>query len=265
MAWNIPKELMRNNPLSEEEVRKRFEERGYQIIDYIYKNNNTRIPCYDADGYIVMVSLSSLSKNIKTYSRFSPSCNEKYFMYNINHYRLLHPEVCVVIDWEYRLIGKSQKRQVFLKCICKNCGNIFYMTLLQWRENRNRCVKCVSKKSNIENIVQEWLDENKIDYIPQYRYKDCRDKKPLPFDFYIPSHNLCIEVNGEQHYRKESMGYFVKHKFNEEDIKIIEKHDNIKKNYCKNHGIKLLIIPYLAFHENNYIAMLQNALINNKE
>lgn len=37
MAWNIPKELMRNNPLSEEEVRKRFEERGYQIIDYIYK------------------------------------------------------------------------------------------------------------------------------------------------------------------------------------------------------------------------------------
>ena len=35
----------------------------------------------------------------------------------------------------------------------------------------------------------------------QKRFKDCKDKRQLPFDFYLPSYNVCIEYQGEQHYR----------------------------------------------------------------
>lgn len=50
MAWNIPKELMNNNPLSEEEVRKRYKEKGLEIIEYTYKNNRTKL----LYGYLIM-------------------------------------------------------------------------------------------------------------------------------------------------------------------------------------------------------------------
>ena len=48
---------MNNNPLSEDIVRKRFNDAGYEVIDYTYKTNRTRMLCYDKDGYKVKVSL----------------------------------------------------------------------------------------------------------------------------------------------------------------------------------------------------------------
>jgi len=91
MAWNIPKELMNNNPLSEEEVRKRYKEKGLEIIDYTYKNNRTKLLCFDSDGYMVKASLDTFHAGTKVYTRFSPQVNLEGFIYNINHYRELHP------------------------------------------------------------------------------------------------------------------------------------------------------------------------------
>lgn len=34
----------------------------------------------------------------------------------------------------------------------------------------------------------------------QKRFADCRTKVSLPFDFYLPSYNLIIEADGNQHY-----------------------------------------------------------------
>ena len=56
IAWYIPQEKMNNNPLSEDIVRKRFNDAGYEIIDYTYKTNRTRMLCYDKDGHTVKVS-----------------------------------------------------------------------------------------------------------------------------------------------------------------------------------------------------------------
>ena len=72
----------------------------------------------------------------------------------------------------------------------------------------------------------------------QYRFKDCFDRGVLPFDFYIPEFNMCIEYQGEQHYRPVSIfgGY--------DSFKSQIKRDKIKKSYCKLNSIDLLIIPY---------------------
>lgn len=59
----------------------------------------------------------------------------------------------------------------------------------------------ICKESNGENIVRKYLSDNHIKYIPQHRFKDCRDKNPLPFDFYLPKYNTCIEYDGEQHFK----------------------------------------------------------------
>lgn len=83
----------------------------------------------------------------------------------------------------------------------------------------------------------------------------------MPFDFYIPERNLCIEVNGGQHYNKENPGYFIKHKFTKEEVEEVQRPDEIKRNYCKKNKIKLLVIDYVKFQSESYKKILEKALL----
>ncbi len=104
------------------------------------------------------------------------------------------------------------------------------------------CPKCTGYKNEI--MISDWLDKNNILYIRQYRFDDCKDKRTLPFDFYLPNLNVCIEYDGRQHY--ESIDFAGKGSdWSKEQLKITQYHDEIKNKYCKNNNIKLLRISYL--------------------
>ena len=96
----------------------------------------------------------------------------------------------------------------------------------------------ICNESHGERQITTWLDHQHIEYKPQYRFDDCRDKYTLPFDFYLPRHNVCIEYNGKQHY--EAIDFFG----GEEAFNIRQYHDRIKDDYCKNNGIHMLRISY---------------------
>lgn len=98
------------------------------------------------------------------------------------------------------------------------------------------CPKC--KESNGEKTVRLWLENHKVHYISQKWFNNCKDIKPLPYDFYLPEYNMCIEYDGIQHF--EPIDFFGGH----ESFELTKKHDKIKNDYCKNNGIKLLRIPY---------------------
>ena len=70
--------------------------------------------------------------------------------------------------------------------------------------------------------------------------------KTLPFDFYIPDLNICIEYDGEQHFEPVDFGGKGK-EYAEKRFKAQQKRDNIKTEYCKNNNIKLIRIPYWEF------------------
>ena len=87
----------------------------------------------------------------------------------------------------------------------------------------------------------EYLNDLNIKYIMQKRFELCKDIKMLPFDFYLPEYNLCIEYDGIQHFIPQSFGSQMdKNKM----FKKVKDHDKIKDRYCKKNGIKLLRIPY---------------------
>lgn len=98
------------------------------------------------------------------------------------------------------------------------------------------CPQC--NESNGEKRIRHWLDSNGIEYIPQKIFDDCKNRRALPFDFYIPSYNLCIEYDGEQHFR--SVDYFG----GEDGFQQRQHNDEIKTQYCESHNIHLLRIPY---------------------
>ena len=101
-------------------------------------------------------------------------------------------------------------------------------------------------------MVEEYLKCHNINYETQKRFKDCIDQRPLPFDFYLPEYNILIEYQGMQHYKAtRRMG-------DEEKLIYRQKHDCIKRDYCKAKGINLLEIPYTKF--NHISEVLDDAL-----
>jgi hypothetical protein len=98
------------------------------------------------------------------------------------------------------------------------------------------CPRC--NESHGEKNIGSYLSMNNITYIPQCTFDGCKDKRKLPFDFYLPELNICIEYDGEQHFK--AVDYFG----GKEGLKIRQLHDQIKTDYCKNNNISLLRIKY---------------------
>ena len=112
------------------------------------------------------------------------------------------------------------------------------------------CPEC--NESHGEKQIRQWLSDNNIEYVPQKTFNDCKNKKSLPFDFYLPDYNICIECQGKQHF--EIIDYFG----GEERFNYTKKHDNIKKEYCDNNNIKLVYIDYTENDINSIKTIISN-------
>ena len=98
--------------------------------------------------------------------------------------------------------------------------------------NKQGCPICKESKGEIQ--VRKYLTENNIKFMTQYKFSNCRYKNPLPFDFYLPNYNICIEYNGMQHFKPVKIFGGVK-AFKQQKIR-----DGIKSNYCLVNNIKLI-------------------------
>lgn len=98
------------------------------------------------------------------------------------------------------------------------------------------CEKC--KESYGEKYIRETLEKNRIEYISEKKFKGCKYKRLLPFDFYLLNYNICIEYDGIQHFKPlKFFGGLNEYRKN-------IKKDLIKNEYCKNNNIKLYRIKY---------------------
>lgn len=228
--------------LTEKEVRKRFEKYGYKIIEYTYKNNRTNILCYDKNGYRVYMNLANAPKN--NAQIFSVSCNMDNFIYNANLYAKLHNYNCAIIDLK---IGTFNQPDILCKC---KCGEQYWCKFNTWKYyGLSECPTCRKTLSRYEELVAEFLKNNHIKFEREYRFNDCRNILPLPFDFYLPEHNCCIEVDGEQHF-EENKNHFYSFYGKDGVEKSFAKRvalDKIKTNYCLQNNIKLIRVSYKEF------------------
>lgn len=136
------------------------------------------------------------------------------------------------------VIGKYIKSSIPIECKCKICGNIWKDTPNHLQSGRTCYCSYYSKG---ERKIADILNKNDVKFKPQYYFNDCIYNSKLFFDFYLPEYNICIEYNGEQHYKP--INYFG----GEDKFKIQQKRDNIKRKYCINNNILLIEIPYYEF------------------
>ena len=122
-----------------------------------------------------------------------------------------------------------------LRIKCGECGNEYITNFDSYvHKNQTRCPHCAKSESVGEFRIRKFLEEHKIYFEQEKTFKDCVDKKYLPFDFYLPNYNLIIEFDGQHHFSNVMF----------DNYDITQKHDEIKNQYCESHNINLLRIPY---------------------
>lgn len=137
----------------------------------------------------------------------------------------------------YRTQEKAKDNSYLWVCQC-DCGNTTKLTTSAFK----KIYSCGCKRgfTQGEKILADFLDQYSIIYNREFVFDDCIGIKnfPLRFDFYLPSFNCCVELDGPQHRAPvERFG-------GEDGFKILCEHDKIKNQYCQNHQIKLIRIPY---------------------
>lgn len=194
----------------------------------------TKIKCKcKIDGYIWYMTPNNLLRGHgcpvckkQSISKLNGKTHEDF----IDEIKLINKDIEILSQYN----GTHNK----IKCKCKVDGHVWTTTPHHLLDGYG-CPKC--KSSIGEKTICDILQELNIDYIEQYRFDNCRDKRPLPFDFYLPNYNTCIEYQGGQHYFP--VKYFGgQNKFEEQ-----QKKDEIKRDYCKNNNINLIEIPYWEF------------------
>ena len=98
------------------------------------------------------------------------------------------------------------------------------------------CERC--SESWGEREVARTLEKEGIEFEVEKRFKDCRDKLPLSFDFWIHSLNTLVEYDGEQHFRTNAFFGGV------ERLRLTQRRDRIKSRYARRTGKKLIRIKY---------------------
>lgn len=136
-----------------------------------------------------------------------------------------------------QILGKytGSREKIAYKClICGYEGNCKASHLL---EGQGCPVCCLSKG---EKSISKILLKYNIKFIQQKKYLDLIGVNggQLSYDFYLPSYNLLIEYQGEQHIK--SIEYFN----GEKGLKIRKEHDRRKKEYARDNNIQLLEIWY---------------------
>lgn len=198
----------------------------YSLVDYDKLKKDQKIDIYcprhgqfkqKPSSHIHGFGCSKCGYNTLTNIEFIKLANDK-------HGNLYDYSLCEYVNLKTKI-----------NVICKHHG-VFNIKAKNHLYCLNGCPTCLNSKG--EKNIRKYLIDNKITFIPQKKFNNCRHIKPLPFDFYLPDYNICIEYDGRQHLMP------VEHFGGKNGYDQIIKRDNIKNDFCLKNNIKLIRISY---------------------
>lgn len=220
----------------------------YDYSSMVYKNTKSKIEikCNICNNYIKLRAGSHLNGHGCRYCAIEKDANRKR---KTTEEFIKEAKQLFGNKYDYsQVIYKSIRNKIKIKCIEHNF--IFYQRPNHHLMGNCGCPKCKNNKN--EEKIHNFLKHYNINYEIQKIFPECFYKNVLRFDFYLPDYNLCIEYDGEQHYK------IVNYWGGEKGLKERQLRDSIKNEFCKNNYIKLLRIPYWDF--DNIEDILKNHL-----
>lgn len=228
---------------SMDEVKTSIAALGCEYVSGEYKNGKSKIVIRCRCGHDREIIYNNLFQK-----NFTGLCNEcAYPLYHgVNRLTIDQVrEMCV--DRGLELLSDSYtnaREKLRFRC---SCGEEFETTWDSvFSKGKTQCDRCSQRESSGERAISEWLDEHSIEYEKEKKFPGFVGLagKHYRFDFYIPSKNLCIEFDGQQHSKtvnysgKEDQGRL------NTILLVTQLHDQLKTFYCEKVGIDLLRINY---------------------
>ena len=211
-----------------EKCKKIFPDYDYSQVNYIGTHYFVDIICPKHGKFTTLASNLLAKHGCPRCNQRTPTKESFVEIANIRHHNKYDYSKAIYIN-----------NNTKLEIICPKHGS-FWSTPGNHLVGKG-CPKCKTSKG--ENRIRDILNSLNVVFVEQKRFKDCKDKKPLPFDFYLEDYNACIEYQGEQHYILVKRGNQTLEQLND-ILKRVQFHDSIKRNYCKEKGIELLEIRY---------------------
>lgn len=214
------------------EVKDYFKQFGYELLSKEYTNRDEYLSIMCPNGHVHMMTFGAF----KDQDNRCPYCGRNTYeeikrMIEKEGYLLLSSFEEIAEPLNKTVMGKT-----YIKIKCPNKKHKSYSVTWCNFQQGKRCPYCNESKG--EKEISKVLNMLDIEYQMQYKFKDCKFYKCLPFDFYLPKYNCCIEFDGEQHYKM--IDYFGG--FDGFIDRIIR--DTIKNEYCKENNIKLIRIRH---------------------
>lgn len=201
--------------------------KGQPRTQYKYKCNICGFDCNDfyyGGEYVseVFVTGSQINKN-----KYCSCCSTKYVKTDINSIAKTNPELVSYFfdkkDAERYNVYSNKNANLN----CPHCGTPKYSKISDLGLNKFSCPCCSDGLSMGERIVYMILKNSRIDFIKEFAFKKSR----YQYDFYLPTFNMIIEVNGKQHYTETRI-----HRRN--CFEEIVKNDINKKEFALSKGIQ---------------------------
>lgn len=171
--------------------------------------------------------------------RFGESCRKTHDDF-IKEITEINPSV--------RILGRYTTAKSRIDCECLVCGHKWSPFADDLHAGKGCPICCLSHG---EKEIARVLTLYCVSYIPQYSFNDLIGigNGLLSYDFYIPSYNLLLEYQGEQHERPT---------FGQDQFIVGQEHDRRKREYAKQHGFRFLEIWYYDY--DNIEEILKNNL-----
>lgn len=218
-------------------VKEEFEQRGYILLSQQYIKAKEKLE------YICLKHPDK--KQYITYDNFSHNHGCKYCSNELTSKRCrkTDSEIETLFQGrEYSVVDIYRNNSItYIKYICPKHSDktqtVTYGNFL----NGTGCAYC--RESKGEKAIENFLQTHKISYERQKGFDGCTYKKHLKFDFFLKDYNLCIEYQGEQHYKITQFGNMTKESA-ENQFELAKTRDEIKRKYCFDNNIQLLEIHY---------------------
>ncbi|BEH88367.1 hypothetical protein [Klebsiella phage phiKp_21] len=134
----------------------------------------------------------------------------------------------------------NRKTKSVVKCEYKHTFEATPSSLLSKRGCPICALRTTTSKAMYDII--DILNKNKIEFIREKTFDNCKNVHKLPFDLYLPTYNIIIEYDGKQHFE------IFEHWGGEKKFNQRQTNDKIKTEYCISNNITLFRIRYDEDH-----------------
>lgn len=182
--------------------------------------------------------------------RGCPSCYGQVLS-DSNRLSIKFPELCSEWDFDKNKgltpndVSYGNNKRFWWKC--GKCGNEWITSINNRTNMGSGCPKCANdkKESALAIELKEFLKNKGIAFVSEYRIlRNPKTNTYLPYDIYIPSKNIFIEIQGEQHYQINGyhrLGAKRKNTTPKKEFKYQKYKDKLKKKFAEENGIYIEI------------------------